>query len=126
MFSLPAKLLFSFFSNVLALGAAVYFVPGFTITPPFTVDPVPLLTVAGIFALLNVLVRPLLKLLLGPLILLTFGLGLIVVNMAMLWLLDILSLHITIQGFTTLFFATIIIGLVNLLVGASAKRTYKS
>lgn len=124
MLRLPAKLLFSFFSNTLAFGAAVYFVQGFVITPPFTEDPRPFLMVAAIFALLNVLIRPVFKLLLGPIILLTFGLGIIVVNMGMLWILDNLSLHITIQGLRALFVSTLLIGFVNFAVHLAAKRAY--
>ena len=125
MFKLPARLFFAFFSNIIALGVAVYFVKGFIIAPNFSVDPRPFLTVAAIFAFLQVLVRPIVKLFLGPLIIITFGLAIIAINMGMLWLLDFLSLHITIQGLTSLFLATIVIGAVNVGIAFVAKRVYK-
>ena len=46
----------------------------------------PLLVIALIFGLVNALIRPLLILLTCPLIILTLGLGIFVINVLMLWL----------------------------------------
>ncbi len=116
-----ARLIFSFFSNLIALGAAVYFIPSFSITPNL----VNFLGVAGIFTLINIFIKPLLKLVMTPIIIITFGLGIIFVNMLTLYLLDFLSVNITIEGLQALLYSSLIIGLVNLLINFSAKRLYK-
>lgn len=116
-----ARLIFSFFSNLVALGAAVYLIPNFSITPSL----VNFLGVAGIFTLINIFIKPLLKLVLTPIIIITFGLGIIFVNMLALYLLDFLSVNITIEGLQALLYSSLIIGLINLLINFSAKRLYK-
>lgn len=116
-----ARLIFSFFSNLIALGAAVYFVPGFSIAP----DLINFLGVAGIFTLINVFIKPVLRLVLTPLILITFGLGIIFVNMLTLYFLDFLSANITIEGLSALLYSSLIIGLINVLINFSAKRLYQ-
>ncbi len=116
-----ARLIFSFFSNLVALGAAVYFVPGFSIAP----DLINFLGVAGIFTLINVFIKPVLKLVLTPIIIITFGLGIIFVNMLTLYFLDFLSVNITIGGPSALLYSSLIIGLINVLINFSAKRLYK-
>ncbi len=105
------------FANLVALYAATQLVPGFI----FTGDFLALLEAAAILALLNAILRPLLRLLFGPLILLTLGLFTIIVNAVMLYLLDILIQPLTIQGYAPLLYATLIIGGVNLIVGFGAK-----
>lgn len=116
-----SRLIFSFFSNLIALWAAVYFIKGFEIAPDF----IKFSWVAAIFTLLNIFIRPILKLILTPLIIITLGLGIIVVNAAVLYLLDFLSPDITITGLMPLFYATLLISLVNILISLSAKRVYR-
>lgn len=118
---LISKLVFSFFSNVIALAVAVYFISGFKIT----MEAKNFLMVAGAFTLINLFIRPILKLLFGPVILITFGLGTIVVNAALLWLLDFMSNDVTIIGLTPLIYATIVIGAVNLILALSAKKLFR-
>lgn len=95
--------------NALALWITSYFLPNFFLTPNLT----DLLGVALIFTALNYLVRPIFKLMLMPFIILTLGLGLLAVNAFMLYLLDMLSKDITIQGILTLVYATLIVGVLN-------------
>jgi putative membrane protein len=116
-----SRLIFSFFSNFVALLAAGYFVKGFEITP----DLINFSLVAGVFTLINVFIRPILKLILSPVIVLTFGLGVILVNALTLYLLDFFLADIAISGLKPLFYATLIISLINILIGFSAKRVYK-
>jgi len=56
------------------------------------------------------------KLLFGPVILLTLGLFIIVINMGMLWLLDFLTPSLVILDLTALFLGTLVIGLANLIL----------
>jgi putative membrane protein len=73
--------------NAAALWVAVRIVPGLHYTGDF----LPLLAVALIFGLLNAFIRPLLKLLSLPVIILTLGLFALLINGFMLWLTGRLS-----------------------------------
>ncbi len=107
--------------NALALYLAFLLVPGFVITGTGT----PLIehyALAGlVLALLNMIVKPVLKLLASPLILLTFGLFTIVINALMLWAVDYSFDFINIESLTALVWATILISVVNLIVSVFAK-----
>ncbi len=98
-------------ANALGLYLAQRYVPGFVITP-FTISVLSLL--AAILTVLNALAKPLLKLLLGPFILITLGLGIIVINAIILYALDYFSPQLTITTIPALFFGTLIISAVNL------------
>lgn len=118
---LIALFIFSIISNIVAFLAANYFLePGFRISVNFA----DLLIAGGIFALLNMLVRPILKLILGPIIFLTLGLGIILVNALILYCLTFLDKGITIQGTITLIYATLIISAVNLVIHLAAKSLF--
>ncbi len=71
----------------------------------------PLLLIALIFGVVNALIRPLLTILTCPLVILTLGLFLIVINAVMLWLTIRLSMVFGV-GFTCVpdFFWNLIIG----------------
>ncbi len=114
------RFIFHIFVNGVAILIANYFVPGF-----FAGGLKSLGVAALILTIINTVVKPILKLLTGPLILLTFGLFVLIINAASLYILDIASQAITIQGIQELAIATIIISAINFLVGASAKLGYK-
>jgi putative membrane protein len=116
-----AKLIFYFFSNIIALIAAAYFIKGFEISPGLN----SFLLAAAVLTLINTFFRPILKLILAPVIVLTLGLGIFLVNALMLYFLDKLLIDITITGIVPLIYATLIISLVNLVIHFSAKRAYK-
>jgi putative membrane protein len=71
------------------------------------------LIIAAIFAVLNVLVRPVLKLLSFPLLVLTLGLFLIVINAAVLGLTALLTERLAIDGFGPAVVAALIISAVT-------------
>lgn len=116
------KLIFLLASNTLALLAADYFVEGFFIQPTWQ----SYLKVAAVFTILNLFLRPILKLVLSPLIFITLGLGVIIVNALILYGLDWLLNDITITGLYPLIYATLIIGVVNFFFHFSAKKAYQS
>lgn len=95
--------------NALALIASAHFVPGFFLSGTFP----EILFIGLTLTVLNVLLRPILKLILGPIILLTFGLGIIVVNALVLWMLDLLSKNLIIEGIPSLVTAGIVVGFLN-------------
>lgn len=118
---LLAILIFQVFSNSIAILAANHFIPGFIFTGNF----VNLLFASLIFTLINLIIKPVLKLILTPFIILTFGLLIIAVNAFFLYLIDILEKTLTINGIIPLLLATLLIGLVNFLINAGAKIRYK-
>jgi putative membrane protein len=115
---LVSKIILSFFSSAIALWAATYFVPGFELS----FDLKPFLTVIVVFTALNVFLRPILKLIMSPVIILTLGLGIILVNALVLYLLDFVLVEITINGLSALLYATLIISVINVLIHFSAKN----
>ncbi|MEK7465694.1 MAG: phage holin family protein [Patescibacteria group bacterium] len=115
------KIVSHILSNMLALYAAAYLVTGFQLEGGF----VPLFTTAAILTLINMFIRPVVKLLSGPFIMLTLGLFTIVVNALMLFILDKLSDPLTITGYVPLLLGTLIIGVVNLLFGFGAKTVHQ-
>lgn len=108
--------------NAIALWAAIELVPGLNYEGSGT----SLLIIALIFGLVNALVRPIVVLLTCPLIVLTLGLFVLVVNTIMLsltvWLAgpNVLDLGLTSNGFWATFFGAVVIsivsGVINLLI----------
>ncbi len=114
-----ARLVIVVGGNALALWLANLYVPGFVLNSNW----VALILIALILALLNFFLKPILTLALGPVIILTLGLGIIIVNAIILWLLPIIASNIdflrgsiTIEGIPALFFATLIVSVVNFII----------
>lgn len=105
-------------SNALGIIAAGYFVPGFI----FSGDYWDILKVALILAAANFVLKPLLKLVSGFFIFITLGFFNIVINMFLLWLVDYYSAELIIQGLTPLFWSTLILSAINIIIYFSAKR----
>ncbi|MBI2013492.1 MAG: phage holin family protein [Candidatus Colwellbacteria bacterium] len=98
--------------NVFGIWAAGKYVEGFMVP-----ESIWALIVAGVvLSLINLAVRPFLRLIFSPLILLTMGLALIAVNMLVLYLLDYLLTSITIDGLLPLLLGTLIISAVNVVL----------
>jgi putative membrane protein len=79
-----------------------------------------LLVVALVFGILNASIRPLLKLLSLPVIILTLGLFIFVINALMLlltgWVSGLFNLGFYVEGFWDAFFGGLIISIVSLLL----------
>ncbi|TLG14930.1 phage holin family protein [Nocardia cyriacigeorgica] len=80
-----------------------------------------LLAVAAVFTLINALVKPIVQLLSLPLVIVTLGLFLLVVNALMLWLTawitEFTDYGLRIDGFWAAFWGAIIVTVVNWLLG---------
>jgi len=113
---------FSFFSNFLALFLAAEYVAGFSIAGGLP----GLIGVTLVFAAINVFIRPFFKFVLSPLIILTLGLGILIVNAGMLWLLDFFSEQVTIGGLDALLYATLLISAIHLVINISAKVLFRA
>jgi putative membrane protein len=102
--------------NAIALYAAVQFVAGIDFQGNWT----GLLWLALIIGLLNALVRPVLKLLAFPLLVLTLGLFTLVINTIVLMLTssigEMFSLGLTVDGFWPAFLGSIVISLVSVVL----------
>lgn len=116
-----SRLIFAFFSNFVALLVAGNFIPGFQIDSNF----INLSIAAAIFALINMYIKPLVKMILSPIIILSLGLFSLVINAGMLYLLDILSVNVNIVGTEALIYGTLLISAINFLVNFSAKRIFR-
>ena len=105
--------------NSVALFAASWFVAGFIFTGGLKEY-----ALAGtVLGLLNMVVKPALKLISMPVIILTLGLFTLVINGLLLWSVDYIFDFVTISNLTALAWATIVVTIVNMLVSAITKAT---
>jgi len=102
--------------NAAALWVATELVPGVS----YTGGPLPFLVVALIFGVINATLRPMMKLLTCPLILLTLGLFALIVNGLMLWLTstiaESLGLAFRVTGFWPAFWGALVVSIVSTLL----------
>ena len=108
------RLLLRWAINAIALWAAIQIVPGLEHQAESGVS---LLIIALIFGLVNALVRPIVILLTCPLILLTMGLFILVINTIMLsltvWLSSVFNLGLSSNSFWATFFGAVVISVVS-------------
>ncbi|MFH1462107.1 MAG: phage holin family protein [bacterium] len=81
-----------------------------------------LLLAGAVLGLINFFLKPILKLITLPLRMLTFGLFTLVINMAMIWIVDIFFQELIIPGIIPLFWTTIIIWAVSFFLGLYTPR----
>ena len=102
--------------NAVALWVASHFVVGIAFQSSLT----SLFLVALVFGVLNASIRPLLKLLTFPLLILTLGLFTFVINAVMLlltgWISDRLHLGLHVGGFWPAFWGALVISVVNVIM----------
>jgi putative membrane protein len=107
--------------NAAALAVATWILSGISLTgSSMTRKIITLVVVALIFGILNAIIKPLFALFTAPLILLTLGLFLIVINACMLlltsWLAGLFDLGWKVDGFWTAILGAIIISIVSFLL----------
>jgi len=102
--------------NAVALYVAVLIVPGIALRGAWT----DVIWLALIFGLLNALLRPLLKFLTCPLIILTLGLFTILINTGMLMLTSrigqVLGFGLSVDGFWPAVFGSLVISIVSVVM----------
>ena len=110
------KFIFRWAINAVALYVAILIVPGIKLNGAWT----DVLWLALIIGLLNALVRPLLKFLTCPLIILTLGLFTLVINTGMLLLTSkigqSLGIGLVVDGFWTALLGSLIISVVSVIM----------
>ena len=114
------KLLLRWLINALALFAAAVVVKGIGVEEAQWAGWVVFAVVAVVFGLVNALVRPLLKMMTCPLILLTLGLFTLVINALMLWLTgeisQFLNLGFYVRDFGSAFWGGLIVSIVSVVL----------
>jgi len=107
------RLLLKFVVIAVALYAAVWLIAGLT----FTGDAVDFLLISGIFWIVNTFIKPLLKLLSLPFMVVTFGLFLVVINFALfwftIWLSGLWALGLSTDGLIATFLGSLVISVVS-------------
>ena len=103
--------------NSLALFAANYFVPSFVVSGSWK----EYLLAGAFLGLLNLVVRPVLKMISMPFIILTLGLFTLVINGLLLWTVDYIFDFISIKDVTTLLYAVVVVTIVNLFISVTTK-----
>jgi putative membrane protein len=105
------KFLIKVLVSALAIWAADYLLPGFSVAGGIWAY----LTAGLVLGALNTFVRPVLKLITLPLRLITFGLFTFVINAGILWLTANWLGTISIADLSTLILSTLIVSIVNIL-----------
>ena len=117
------RLILRLLANAAALAAATFLLDGITLTHPTTLGKVvTLLVVALVFGLLNAVVKPVFTLVTVPLVLLTLGLFLVVINALMLlltsWVSTQVDLGWSVEDFGTAVLGALIVSVVSFFLNA--------
>jgi len=121
------RLLLRWIITAVSLFAAAWLVPGIRVEREgWTV----FAGMAVILGLVNAIIRPLLKLLSCPLIILTLGLFVLVINGLTLWLaskiaVDLFHVGFYVEGFGPAFFGALIVSIVSVLLNALLRDEMK-
>ena len=99
-----------FLANAIALYLATSLIEGVSI--PLRLEGFAI--VVATLTLIYLFVRPLIKIALTPIIILTLGFGIVLVNALTLYLLDLILPSVAIDGLLALITTTIIVSIVNL------------
>ncbi len=106
-----------FLSGIIGVLACNHWLKGFIFTGSLS----DLFKIAFVLAVFNIIGKPILKLLLGPFVVLTFGLVLILINAFGLWLVDYYFSSLTISLGLPLIYATIVFGFISSTIYLLAK-----
>lgn len=112
------NLIWNLIGGVLSIYLAVKFIPGVEFT-----GEIKYLVFAGIFlGLINFFIKPILKIITLPLKILTFGLIGLIINMLIIWVVDIFFPELDIKGLVPLFWTTLLVWGVGFLLGLSKPK----
>jgi putative membrane protein len=111
MIRLAKQLLLSWVANAIVLAVVTAVLSGVEVD-----DVGSLINAALLFGILNTILKPVLRALTLPLAFITLGLIWFAVSMLMLWLTDVFVGGFEIHGFKSLFWATIIVWAVNVVL----------
>ncbi len=117
------NLIIRLLANAVALAIAAWLVGGITLEGATRGKQIiTLLIVAAIFGIVNAIVKPVVKLVSLPLLILTLGLLTFVINAAMLaltsWITGKLDVQFHVDGFWSALFGALIISIVGMIINA--------
>jgi putative membrane protein len=117
------RLILRLLANAAALAVATWLLAGITLNAPSTQGKLlALLVVALIFGVLNAVVKPVFKLVTAPIVLLSLGLFLIVINACIMlltsWVAAKVDLGWQVDGFWTAVFGAVIVSVVSFFLNA--------
>ncbi len=123
------NLLWRIIGGALAIFLAARFVPGVEVNVipgesvflgiALTEEWQVILVIGIILGLINFFIKPILDKLTIPIKILTLGLFSLILNMAIIWFLDVVFKELLINGIIPLFFTTLIVWVTNLILGFS-------
>jgi putative membrane protein len=105
------KLIIIFLINGLSLYVASRLIPGFRVS----LEPRMLAETAGLLTLINLIIKPILRIILTPIIWITFGLASFVLNAFFLYATSRLTQGFNIADVQSLLLATLVVSLTNIL-----------
>jgi len=112
------KLIFQIAGGVLSFYLAVRFVPGVDFE-----GETKYLVMAGAFlGLINFFIKPILNIITLPLRILTFGLFGLIINMSLIWFVDVIFPELVIPGIVPLFWTTLIVWIVGYFLGFGSQK----
>jgi putative membrane protein len=116
------RLIIRWFINGVAVWVAANIVPGIMLTDE---SPGTIIVIALILGLLNATLNPLLKFLTCPFILLTLGLGALLINTLVFWLASeigqSLGFGFSVDGFWSAFLGALVVSIVGVILGIFLK-----
>jgi len=104
-------------SNAIAVLVSAWLVPNVF----YQYELVSLIKIAIMLAIANALLKPLLKMIFSPLILITIGLFTLIINVFLIWLVVYFSPELSITGLTAYFLTMIIVSFFNFIVSVIKK-----
>jgi len=122
-------------AGILGLWLAILFIPGVSvkILPDSSFFGIPLSTswhvivlLGIVIGLLNIFLKPILKTITLPLRIVTLGFFSLVINMALIWAVDLIFQELTIIWFMPLLWATLIIWALSILIPSLVKKRDKT
>jgi len=112
------KLILQVLANAVGIFVAVYFIKDIK----FTGDWIDYLIVGAILAVANLIIRPILKIITAPLIFITLGLFILVINAVMLFAVDWFVKEIEIVSLLGYVLGSIIISIINAIIMGIFKK----
>jgi putative membrane protein len=112
------RLISLYLGNALAFLVAAFLIPGFDLIG----------SLKGFFLLIlivtviHMIVRPVIKIVFSPIIIISLGLFNIVINALILYIVDIYSRNISIDGLIALLFGTLLISVIGLFLRVSSEK----
>jgi len=127
------RLFWQIIVGILGIYLGINFVPGVSVEIPpegiiflgmkLTAQWQVIVLIGIVLGLVNFFIKPIFKIVTLPLRILTFGLFGFVINMLMIWLVDIFFPELVISGIVPLFWLTIIVWVLSFLLGLTGKKT---